>query len=228
MQTLQCFGRLLLYIIPCVLVLLPIRFRTGIPSFIFRKLLHIVAFTCFVVMMLGAADWQPAALTSILIAVLIYPLLSFFEGAGWYGTLFVEKSPGEVKRSLLMLFFMFAAVIAVSWGLFRNPHAGAAAILMWGVGDASAALVGIPFGRHKVLFPPVNGTKSWEGSGAMLAASALTGAGLFLGHCGYPAGVSLRYALVMAAVGTAAELLSPSEWDTVTVPVTMLAAALIL
>ena len=160
MQTLQCFGRLLLYIIPCVLVLLPIRFWTGIPSFIFRKLLHIVAFTCFVVMMLGAAD----------------------------------------------------------------------AILMWGVGGGtpSAALVGIPFGRHKVLFPPVNGTKSWEGSGAMLAASALTGAGLFLGYCGYPAGVSLRYALAMAAVGTAAELSLPARWDTVTVPVTMLAAALIL
>jgi hypothetical protein len=31
----------------------------------------------------------------------------------WYGRLFVEKSHGEIRRSLLMLFFMFAAVMLV-------------------------------------------------------------------------------------------------------------------
>lgn len=51
--------------------------------------------------------------------------------------------------------------------------AAAAAILMWGVGDAATALVGIPFGKHKVNFRPVNGKKSWEGSCAMFAAAAL-------------------------------------------------------
>ena len=74
-----------------------------------------------------------------------------------------------------MLFFMFAAVITVSWGLFNNKHAAAAAILLWGVGDATAALVGIPFGKHKVIIKPVNGKKSWEGSCAMLLVSAFTG-----------------------------------------------------
>ena len=88
-QTLSCFGRLIAYIVPCVLILLPIRFLTKVPSFVFRKLLHIVAFTCFVVMVLSAESWQAAALTSIIIAVLIYPLLSLVEGQSWYGKLFV-------------------------------------------------------------------------------------------------------------------------------------------
>ena len=35
-QTLQCTGRLILYIVPCVMVLLPIRFLTAVPSFVFR------------------------------------------------------------------------------------------------------------------------------------------------------------------------------------------------
>ena len=227
-QTLQCFGRLILYIIPCVMILLPIRFLTRVPSFIFRKLLHIVAFTCFTVMMLAAGSWQSAALTSVIIAVLIYPLLSFFEKESWYGKLFVQKSPGEIKRSLLMLFFMFAAVITVSWGLFHNPNAAGAAILMWGVGDATAALTGIPFGKHKVKIKPVNGKKSWEGSGSMLVVSALTGIGFLWLYCGYPAGASLFCALLMAAAGTFAELISPSEWDTVTVPAVMLSIALII
>ncbi len=227
-DTLRCFGRLILYIVPCVLILLPIRFLTGVPSFVFRKLLHIIAFTCFTVMMLSAKSWKAAALTSVIIAVLVYPLLSLFEKEPWYGRVFVQKSPGEVKRSLLMLFFMFAAVIAVSWGMFRKPYAAAAAILMWGVGDAAAALAGIPFGKHKVYFKPVNGKKSWEGSVSMLLASTMAGMGILRAYCGYPAETALLCTLAMAVTGTAAELVSPSEWDTVTVPVTMLAAALIL
>ena len=227
-QTLQGLCNLVLYIIPCVLLLLLIRFFTKVPSFVFRKLLHIVAFTCFTVMMLAAKSWQSAALTSVIIAVVVYPLLSLFENESWYNRLFVQKSPGEIKRSLLMLFFMFAAVITVSWGLFHNKHAAAAAILMWGVGDATAALAGIPFGKHKVKIKPVNGKKSWEGSCAMLLASAFTGIFFLWLYGGYPAAVSGICALTMAVAGTLVELFSPSEWDTVTVPVTMLAIALIM
>ncbi len=227
-DTLRCFGRLICYIVPCVAVLLPIRFLTRVPSFVFRKLLHIVAFSCFTVMLLTAESWQAAALTSLTAAAVIYPLLALVEKEPWYGELFVQKSPGEIKRSLLMLFLMFAAVIAVSWGLFGAPDAAAAAILAWGVGDAAAALVGIPFGKHKVKIRPVNGKKSLEGSCAMLVVSALAGTGLLWLHCGYAPGLSLLCALAMALTGTAAELFSPGEWDTVTVPVTMLAAALIV
>ena len=87
-------------------------------------------------------DWQAAALTSVIMAAAIYPLLALLEHEKWYGRFFVQKSPGENKRSLLMLFFMFAAVTAFAWGVIGKPHIAAASILMWGMGDASAALVG--------------------------------------------------------------------------------------
>ena len=129
---------------------------------------------------------------------------------------------------MVMLFLMFAAVISLAWGLLGQPVAAAGAILMWGLGDAVAALVGIPFGRHKVLFPPVCGKKSWEGSAAMLAVSLLAGT-VLLSLFG---GVSVPYAMLCAActalLGTLVELLSPSEWDTVTVPVAMLTVLLLL
>ncbi len=222
LQTLQCFGRLILYIIPCVLILLPVRLFTKVPSFIFRKLLHAIAFTCITFTMMTADCWQAAALTSVIIAVLIYPVLARFEHEEIYSRLFVQKSPGEVKRSLLMLFFMFAGVITVAWGIFGKPSAAAAAILMWGVGDASAALIGIPFGRHKVKIPPVNGKKSWEGSGAMLIVSFLVGFALLRLYGGLPMDRAVFASLVGAVFGTAVELFSPSEWDTVTVPVVIL------
>ena len=227
-QTLACLGNLILYIIPCVVILLPIRIFTGVPSFVFRKLLHMIAFTCFTVMSLSAQSWLSAALTSVIIAIAVYPLLSLLENEKWYGRLFVQKSPGEIKRSLLKLFFMFAVVIAVSWGIFHKPYAAAASIMMWGVGDAVAALVGIPFGKHKITIKPLNGKKSWEGSSAMLVISTLTGVVLLKVFGGYTTGISLLAALTMGFFGTVAELCSPSEWDTVTVPVTMLVFALLI
>ena len=225
-QTLTCLGRLILYIIPCVLVLLPIRFLTKIPSYVFRKLLHIVAFSCFTVMTLNAENWQAAAITSVAIAAALYPLLSIAEHENWYGRLFVQKSPGEVKRSLLMLFFMFAAVTAVAWGIFGNPHIAAASILMWGVGDASAALVGIPYGKHKIRTRYA--IKSWEGTISMFAAAFLSGVIVlhFLG--GFDPVRTVIMAIFAGSTGAATELYSPSEWDTVTVPVIIMIVLLFL
>ena len=170
-QTLHCLAAFAAFVVPAVLLLIPIRFLTKIPSYVFRKLLHFVAFTCVSLMILSAKCWGAAALTSVLIAAAIYPILSALENAAWYGKLFVQKSPGEIKKSLLLLFFMFAALVAVSWGAFGKPVLAAAAILMWGTGDAAAALVGIPYGRHKVRSRFTDGKKSWEGSLAMLAVS---------------------------------------------------------
>lgn len=225
-QTLRCLGRLILYIIPCVLALLLIRSVTKIPSYVFRKLLHVVAFTCFTVMMLTAESWQAAALTSVIIAALIYPLLVLVENEKWYGRFFVQKSPGEIKRSLLMLFFMFAAVIAVACGGFGKPHIAAAAILMWGMGDASAALVGIPYGRHRIKTRYAS--KSWEGTLAMFAAAFLFGTIVLHFFGGFEIGRAALAAFPAAAAGAATELFSPSEWDTVTVPVVILIVLLLV
>ena len=224
---LHCFGVLAAYIIPSVLILLPIRFLTRLPSFIFRKLLHIVAFTCMSLMILAAHSWEAAALASVIIAAVIYPLLMTVEREEWYPQLFVEKKPGEIKTSMLMLFLMFAALIAVCWGIFGEPHLAATAILMWGTGDAAAALIGIPFGKHKVRSKLTDGKKSWEGSAAMLVVSLLAGTGMLTLAQGIPVQLALLLSTAAALLGTATELFSPSEYDTVTVP-TVIAAVLLL
>ena len=226
-DTLRCLGILAAYLIPCVLIILPVRFLTGIPSFIFRKLLHIIAFSCVTVMTLTAKNWQSAALASIVIAAVLYPVLRMYEKEPWYGKLFVQKSPGEIRKSLLMLFLMFAAVISVAWGVFGRPYIAAAAILMWGTGDAAAALVGIPYGRHKVQLRGTDGKKSWEGSLAMLGFCFVSGFCVLY----FVQRLALFPALVSAIVGSffgaATELFTPSEYDTITVP-TVIAAVLLI
>lgn len=227
-QILHCLSVFGGFIVPAVLIIIPVRFLTKLPSYVFRKLLHGIAFTCVSLMILSADSWQAAALTSVLIAAAIYPILSAFEKAPWYDRLFVQKSAGEIKKSLLLLFFMFAALISVSWGVFGKPQLAAAAILMWGTGDAAAALVGIPHGRHKVRSRFTDGKKSWEGSLSMLLVSFTVGA-IVLSLTQQAAMPRTVLTAGMGALfGTAAELFSPSEYDTVTVPVVIAAVLLLL
>ena len=120
-----------------------------------------------------------------------------------------------------------AALIAVCWGVFGKPQLAAAAILMWGTGDAAAALVGIPFGKHKVKSKLTDGKKSWEGSTAMLIVSLMAGTGMLTLAQGMSVLHALPISFIGALLGTATELVSPSEYDTVTVP-TVIAAALLL
>ncbi len=227
-QILNCLAVLAAYILPALLILVPVRFLTRLPSFIFRKLLHFIAFTGVSLMILAAGSWQAAALTSVLIAVVLYPVLALLERAPWYDKLLVQKTPGEIKRSLLFLFFMFAALISVAWGLFGQPHLASAAVIMWGTGDAAAALIGIPFGRHKVRSRLTDGKKSWEGSIAMLTVSFLSGMLILLFAQKLALAQALPLAALGALLGTTTELFSPSEYDTVTVPVVIAAVLLLL
>ena len=227
-QTLRCFGTLVVFAVPCLCVLLLIRFLLKPPSFVFRKLLHMTAFTGISLMILAAGSWVAAALTSGLLAIILFPTLTMAEKQPWFGKMFAQKSQGEIKRSMLWLFLMFAAVIAVAWGIFHEPQLAAAAILMWGAGDAAAALVGIPFGKHKVHCRFTDGKKSFEGSAAMLLVAFSIGL-LVLPlsrETGWPQ--ALLMAGVGALLGTATELFTPSEYDTLTVPVVILAVLLAL
>lgn len=227
-QILHCLAVLAAFIAPALLILIPIRFLTKLPSYVFRKLLHFVAFSCVTLMILSAESWQAAALTSVLLAVAVFPILAAFEKASWYEKLFVQKSAGEIKKSLLLFFFMFAAMITVSWGFFGKPHLAATAILMWGTGDAAAALVGIPYGKHKVRSRFTDGRKSWEGSLAMLAVSFISGMIVLSAARKMPLPRAVLSVGSGALLGTVTELFSPGEYDTVTVPAVIAAVLLLL
>ena len=223
----HCIGMLAAFIAPCLVILLPARFLTNIPSFIFRKLLHIVAFTCVSFTILTSGNWQAASLTCVVFAAAVYPLLALVEQESWYPRLFVEKTKGEIRRSLLMLFLMVAVLIAVCWGIFGEPVLCASSILMWGTGDAAAALVGIPYGRHKIKTKWTDGKKSWEGSLAMFAVSFMSGVLMLL--IAHNAGWRYMFlsAFSGALSGSFVELFSPSEYDTITVP-TVIAVILLI
>ena len=222
---LTCLYQLGMFIFPCLLILIPLRFLTRIPDFVFRKLLHIVAFTGAALMLIKAPNWYEPAITSALIAFGLYPVLTILERVSFYKKFFVEKTDGEIKRSLVMYFLMIAALCTAD-GVLKT-ELSPDAVIMWGTGDAAAALVGIPFGRHRNI-PRTDGKKSVEGTAAMFIVSAICGTAVMAYRMQQFDMGMLLIIVPCAAVGAAVELWSPSEYETVTVPAAIYICELLL
>lgn len=227
-QFLHCAVKYVAVLLLLATLLVILHTLLHIPKNIFRKMLHIPAFLSCSLMIRFAESWLPAAATALTIAVLLYPVLSAAEHWKGYAELFVQKAPGEVKHSLLLLFGTAAAEIAVCWGAFARPSAAVAATIMWGVGDAAAALVGRRFGKHKTGLPFADPKKTWEGSLAMAAAELVVGLAVFC--WGYRLAVlpALGLCVPTALAGAYTELVSKKGMDTVTVPCANTAVMLLL
>ena len=143
-------------------------------------------------------------------------------------------SPGSTPGTVY-----FALAITVLFGLFWRPQGptdraavatAAAMALTWG--DALAALVGQRYGSHR--YKVCRSTRSWEGSAAMLIATALAIflvltrlPGSSLSPLGQPVSTvaALAAALLGALAATVAEAIAPHGSDNLSVP---LAAAAVI
>jgi uncharacterized membrane protein YfcA len=227
-QVFICYGNLLKYLAPAVCILLLIRHFCSVPDYIFRKLLHLIAFSIITVMTLSASRWEAACLTSLSFAVIVYPILMLLEKEPWFDKLLVQKKPGEIKTSLLLLFIMIAADIAVAWGIFGKQYIAVVSVLMWGFGDAVAAMVGIRFGKHIVPWKISDGKKTWEGTMGMFLVSALVGCAMLILLSDNSVGYCILSAVISGVVGAFTELASKNGLDTVTVPAVLIAMLLLL
>ena len=223
--TLLTLGRYIVYIGSLALLLILVHALIRIPKDVFRKLLHAAALTSSIFVVLRGEGWIEDTLTLVLFAALVWPILALAERWRGYGGLFVEKKPGEVKTSLLLLFLSQAVLLAVTCGLLKKPWILIASTAAWGVGDTAAAWVGRPFGKHRIRWRIADPKKSWEGSGAMALSSALSCfAVLMLLDVTSPVRAAL-WSLTAGCVSAFAEMCSRGGSDTVTVPA---AAALAL
>ena len=215
------------FIIAFAAVLILVRLLFRIPDYIFRKMLHTVAFTSVLPLVLGTDIWWIAVLVELSFLVVVILALHFFEHFSFYSDLFVEKGKHEVITSFILLFGMITAMLAVFWGGLGDGYSyiAVAALMAWGPGDAAAAIVGRNFGKHHLSGKWIEGVKSVEGSVAMGITSFLfTFATLYL-MTGMTLIQILDLSLVIAPVAAYVELHTKHGLDTITVPI---AASLIL
>jgi len=224
-KVLECFDWYLVYLAGWLTVLLLARRFFSIPKELWRKLLHLVAYTSSLFMMFESNDWLTASVCCLLFAAVVYPILHYAERWKGYAGLFNQRHPGEVKKSLLLLFCTHAVLIALCWGWLDKPYIAVTAILMWGVGDTAAALIGKRFGKHHVHLPLADTKKTWEGSLAMTLSAFVTGFLALLMVSPLSWYTCLMHAAITAPITAYTELISHGGNDTITVPA---AGALIL
>lgn len=215
---LKCFGEYLVYLILCVIVLLAFKFLARPPREIFRKSLHLVAYTSSLYMMYVSGEWKVASLCCLLFAAIIYPVLCLLENWSGYSDLFVERHPGEIKKSLWLLFCTHAVLIALGWGLLGKAYITVTAVLAWGIGDTAATLAGKRFGKHHVKLPFADPKKTWEGTAAMAVTAFVVAFVTLLVMQPFSWARCLISAIVIAPVAAYTELVSHNGNDTVSVP----------
>lgn len=212
-------GIVILYFIVAASVAIACRFLIKIPDELFRKILHCILLGSLLPFVFGFQTWWRSAVMAIIFAIIVYPILAFFEKFKSYSQMTTERKKGELKTSLLLVFGMFAFVIAICWGWHGDRYLVLASIYAWGVGDAAAALVGKRFGKHKINLKYLDGQKSLEGSLAMFAISFVSVAIILWCRGGMNVLQCLVTALITAAVSAVAELYSKDGMDTVICPI---------
>lgn len=220
LEYLKVLGIYVGYIVALAAVLIAVRFTTRVPDYIFRKLLHFVAFTSILPLVLSTDIWWIAVAVEVLFLILVIAVLKFFERFSFYKKLFVEKGKHEVIFSFVGLFGLMTLLIAIFWGCLGAEHLYIAvgAIMAWGPGDAVAAIVGKKMGKHKLKGKYIEGTKSVEGSVGMAITSFLCLLPVLLFMSLLPWYASVILALAIAPIASLTELFTKGGWDTVTVP----------
>lgn len=221
MEFLKLAGIYIGYIAVLAVLLIVVRFATKVPDYIFRKLLHVVAFTSILPLAFGTENAWIAVGVEVLFLILVIVILHFCESLSFYKNLFVEKGKHEVIISFVLLFGLMTVLLAVFWGILGAgcKYIAVTAIMAWGPGDAVAAIVGKNVGKHKLEGKMIEGVKSVEGSVGMLVTSfvcTFVSLMLLTGFSWYEA---LTVALVVAIAAMFTELFTKKGLDTVTVPV---------
>ena len=208
---------LIIYFISCATIALVCRKMIKIPNELFRKILHFILLTSLFVFIFAFKTWWSSALTCILIIVLAYPILLFFERFKTYSDTVTERKKGELRSSLILVFLMFAVIITICWKLLDNKLLALPVIYAWGYGDALAALIGTKFGKRKIYKK-----KSLEGTLAMFITSVIV-VSILLSIVNIIPWYGVIVTTILVSIGvTAVELFTPNGLDTVTCPFTSL------
>ncbi|MGN1060777.1 MAG: TSUP family transporter [Candidatus Coproplasma sp.] len=227
-QVLLCMGWYLLFILGIVVVIVLLRLCFKMPSEVARKLLQFPAMGSVIFMLYVAKSWEAAVICAILFCLIVYPVLCLLEKWKGYTNLFIERKPGEVKKSLFLLFGTHIALALLCCGVLNKQYIAVTAILVWGIADTAAALVGKRFGKHHISLRFADSHKTWEGTAAMAITSFITGAAILLLISPLVWWKCLLFSLLAAPFSATAELYSHNGNDTVSVPVAVTAVLAIL
>lgn len=207
----------------CALVVFLIHRCFPVSAELSRKLLHLSVIVVMSAWLYAFPLWTQAELTMAVFVAVVYVLLVLLEKLpvfSFFAKATAERSPGELRKSLCAVGFMFMLMAALGWGWLGERRLALAAIFAWGPGDAAAALIGKRWGRTKLGRAK---KKSLEGSSAMFTLSFLSVLIILLTSSAFPLGQALPASLLTAAASAVVEFADLSGFDTLFCPAAAMA-----
>lgn len=211
------------YIAVAAAVMLSARRLFTIPDELFRKILHFILLGAYIPLCFAFKEWWMAAALAVSLVVVLFPILALAERIPFFSSFVNERKKGEFKSSMVLAIGMMALSVSICWGLLGDRYLVLASIYAWGVGDAFAALVGKRFGRHKIAWRIADGSKSFEGSFAMLVSSFVSVLAVLLVRGGVALPICLVISVAAAIVCTLSEMCTRNGFDTVVCPLSAMA-----
>lgn len=211
------FFSYLIILVVYLAIVVGLRKLFKIPKFIFRKILHLVAVFTPVLLLYLTDDWLTTDIILAIFGVGAYLILMSLEHKKEYSVFLAEKNEGEVRQSLIEYILMCLAVVTVCYGLFDRPYVAIVSFLMWGLGDAAAAIAGKYFGKKHLSFRGADTKKTVFGTVTMFIVSFIVGIGIIY-YLSNLTPATIGIILGASIVGTYLEAISHNGMDTITVP----------
>lgn len=210
------------YYIAIVVVSIALGLLPGFPKEMIRKTYHVLCSLSIFIILELFETWFVAAITVAVIFIISWAGTLTLRKVPWIKRMVFERIPREsqIPRQLLYMGLALSAILAVFWGVLGPAwkHHAAVGIMVWGVGDASAAIFGKKYGRRRLPYPIFDKDKSIEGTLAFI----LTSFPVLVITLNFLTGLSLTAILarsfVLAVAGGIVEALTKNGQDTLTIP----------
>ena len=192
-----------------------------------RKILHSFGFLSYPIFLFLFDSWIIASITALSLGIGSFILISILEKyKPDFLLFFKERHKGEMKTTILIIFFVFTLTLIASWGCLYTSLLGLLAIYSWGFGDMFAALIGKRFGKHHFKIQILS-KKTIEGTIACFVSIYLVSMIILFIYQWSPL-ISLLFPLLLASGGALIELLSIDGLDSFFMPVGLFLFSLLL
>jgi phytol kinase len=219
------------YVFATILIPVQLKKRDKITKFQARKMVHLFAGLSILITPYFSWPWWAVLLASSMTILTflsskkskVKQLRDLYDSIGEEA----EEKAGYLQGPFhycLSITILITLFVAIAPDQMYFPIAG---ILLMIISDTLASVIGKKYGKHKIKLPWPNTTRSLEGSIAFFISGFILCfiAFAFLGvtnpitqiHISLEA--ALLYSLITSILATIIELISPSTWDDLTVPI---------
>lgn len=215
------------YVVTVALLPAVLRIFPTISGEVIRKIRHVNASLSIFILLELFDTWHFAVSVIVVLLIIVYLFFHWLERQPRLIVLLADRddSGKDLRKQAMLALTVFAVLIVFFQGVLGNDlrYIIAASVLTWGFGDAVAAVIGKRFGKTRPQLRFVDGSKTLEGTVAMIGMSTMVMFLVLFFYGPLNSYWSLIASIIISPMAATVELITRRGFDTITVPLTVAA-----